>query len=308
LPIVYQAVNTVNGKRYIGATKFNLARRKRQHLSAAKTGVGGCPAFARALKKYGSSAFRWECIGEYADVASAFGAEKALIAATQPEYNIASGGDAYSARSLPLDWAHWNRKAVICTTTETTYESTVAAARALNISYSHIATLCKTGRATKSGLAFRYASGGTISSLPYASSEQLALAHKARLAGLRKSHAKISYAIMCKTDGREFKSICEAGRYYGIPFSSISSAIKREGTTHELSFRMVDPSQSKVPPIIKKKPFRRKVVCIDTGEAFNSLAEAGRHYGVSDSHICEVCTGRRVKTAKGLSFKYAEAA
>ena len=50
-------------------------------------------------------------------------------------------------------------------------------------------------------------------------------------------------------------------------------------------------------------PFSRKVICITTGEEFNSLSEASRKYGVNISNITACCKGRRKKTG-GLEWKY----
>lgn len=48
----------------------------------------------------------------------------------------------------------------------------------------------------------------------------------------------------------------------------------------------------------------KKVLCIDTGEIFNSISEAGRAIGLKrPTPIYLVCTGKRDRT-KGLQFKY----
>ena len=40
-------------------------------------------------------------------------------------------------------------------------------------------------------------------------------------------------------------------------------------------------------------PFSKKVVCINTGEIFNSVAEAGRKYNVIGGNISKCCKGKR---------------
>lgn len=47
----------------------------------------------------------------------------------------------------------------------------------------------------------------------------------------------------------------------------------------------------------------KKVMCINTGDVFRSITDAGRCYGVANSNISAVCKGKR-KRAKGLVFKY----
>lgn len=50
-------------------------------------------------------------------------------------------------------------------------------------------------------------------------------------------------------------------------------------------------------------PFSRKVICITTGEEFNSLAEASRKYNIGIPNITACCRGRRKRTG-GLEWKY----
>lgn len=45
------------------------------------------------------------------------------------------------------------------------------------------------------------------------------------------------------------------------------------------------------------------VQCIETGEIYQSIADAQQHFGVNRSHVGSVCAGRR-KTALGYSWKY----
>ena len=47
----------------------------------------------------------------------------------------------------------------------------------------------------------------------------------------------------------------------------------------------------------------RQVLCVETQEIFATITDAARAKGIRDSHICEVCTGRR-KTAGGLHWNY----
>ncbi len=50
---------------------------------------------------------------------------------------------------------------------------------------------------------------------------------------------------------------------------------------------------------------RKRVRCVETGEVFESMAEAAREVGVGPSKICNVCKGLR-KTAAGYSWQYVE--
>lgn len=50
---------------------------------------------------------------------------------------------------------------------------------------------------------------------------------------------------------------------------------------------------------------KRKVVCVDTGEVFDSITIAANAKGLNYRHISEVCTGK-LKTTGGLHWKYYE--
>lgn len=50
---------------------------------------------------------------------------------------------------------------------------------------------------------------------------------------------------------------------------------------------------------------RRKVICLDTGEIFNSIVDASNAYGSKGSHIGDVCKGKR-RTAFGKHWAFYE--
>lgn len=60
--IIYEAINKLNNKRYIGQTIHDLNKRKRQHLESSKRDVTISHHFYRALNKYGESNFEWKII------------------------------------------------------------------------------------------------------------------------------------------------------------------------------------------------------------------------------------------------------
>jgi group I intron endonuclease len=61
LGVIYEAVNTVNNKRYIGKTNIDMEFRKRNHI---KESLKPNPKtlFHRSLKKYGENSFCWNVI------------------------------------------------------------------------------------------------------------------------------------------------------------------------------------------------------------------------------------------------------
>jgi group I intron endonuclease len=63
MSIIYKITNNVNSKVYIGVTE-NFTKRKREHISAAKTSH---KVLYRAMRKYGIDAFSFEIIEETSD-------------------------------------------------------------------------------------------------------------------------------------------------------------------------------------------------------------------------------------------------
>ena len=60
---IYKITNLINGKIYIGQTRFNVQRRFHQHLYEAKKGELNFPLYS-AIRKYGEENFKIECIEE----------------------------------------------------------------------------------------------------------------------------------------------------------------------------------------------------------------------------------------------------
>lgn len=53
----------------------------------------------------------------------------------------------------------------------------------------------------------------------------------------------------------------------------------------------------------------RAVICIETGEQFNSITEAAKYFGIHPSTICQSCNFKKSGIAtseNGLRFKYVE--
>lgn len=91
MPVVYQALNTVNGHRYIGVTKDAVSRRRARHYSFARLGHTTMP-FYFAIRKYGESAFVWSILEEFETYEDALAGEIRWIAQERPDYNVTRGG------------------------------------------------------------------------------------------------------------------------------------------------------------------------------------------------------------------------
>ena len=88
---VYQALNSVNGKRYVGVSTRGVAHRRTSHFLSARK--GSRVRFHCAIRKYGESAFQFTVLTQYATLADAHAEERRLIALLKPEYNMTAGGE-----------------------------------------------------------------------------------------------------------------------------------------------------------------------------------------------------------------------
>lgn len=95
--VIYKLTNTVNGSFYIGQTKMALAQRWARHCSDARGGAGW--VLARAMRKYGITAFTREVLESCADKQALDAAEVRWIHQLRPRYNICGGGGSPGSHS-----------------------------------------------------------------------------------------------------------------------------------------------------------------------------------------------------------------
>lgn len=163
---VYQHINQINGKRYIGITGTSAAHRWGQ-------GYKGCRRFYNAINKYGWNAFSHEVIKEGLTKEEAEALEIKLIAEYQTQdpkygYNIMEGGHAPSLaeetkqKISNANKGHGDRgggvpkRKVICVETQEVFPSCSAAARWCNSNSSHICYCCKGKHKTAKGYHWEY--------------------------------------------------------------------------------------------------------------------------------------------------------
>lgn len=94
--IIYQALNSVNGKSYIGQTWRDLNARILEHTFWAMKEERGCPLFYSAIRKYGPKVFEWKILSRAGTQGRLDSLEKGWIeklGSQQPGgYNLAVGG------------------------------------------------------------------------------------------------------------------------------------------------------------------------------------------------------------------------
>ncbi len=89
--ILYEAINSTNGKRYIGITQRGMKVRRQRHIWTAHSGYGS--VFGAAIRKYGADSFEFKVLAICPDFEYAKLIEIAAIQKFSPEYNVTSGGD-----------------------------------------------------------------------------------------------------------------------------------------------------------------------------------------------------------------------
>ncbi len=92
--LIYQVVNKISGKSYIGQTKFDLKKRIKGHKDKS---IKSNTYFPNAIKKYGIKSFEWKTI-RYCNSKQELNMwEKYYIKKLQTKYpngyNLSSGGD-----------------------------------------------------------------------------------------------------------------------------------------------------------------------------------------------------------------------
>lgn len=102
--LIYRAVNTVNGKSYIGKTEKTLEVRRDLHIATAKQ--QGQFAFHRAINKYGIDAFEWHVLETCDSLEKLNYKEKNYIKLYESfgtkGYNMTAGGGKDSAAGILL--------------------------------------------------------------------------------------------------------------------------------------------------------------------------------------------------------------
>lgn len=315
MPVVYMATNVVNGKRYIGATKHTLEKRKAKHLEAAFGRERQCPRFYNALRKYGADNFSWVVLTTLGTAQEAYACEISLIAELTPEYNLTCGGE---GRLGPTPG-----RSVICLEDGHIFDSGKNAAKHYSVDSSVLLKCCKmlNRHCTIGGLHFSYYSDELLSKtardnlileIDLAKNQRKRKHAKPRNALIGTKYAngrsaaaalKNSKAVRCITTGKIFQSGSAAAAYYSLSVQAIYKVCLKKRSNLKvggLAFEYINESSL-------KPRSTRPVRCVTTGKAFPSIASAAAFYNLSSGPIQRVCAKEsHRKTAGGLVFEYAD--
>lgn len=117
-----------------------------------------------------------------------------------------------------------------------------------------------------------------------------------------------SKKVQCIETGDVFGSAAEANRWANTTkVQMVCRGERRHAGVHPetgqlLSWKYV-PQDTKVTIIChesqyERKQYVKKIICINTGEVFDSASEAGRFYNITPCNILRVCHGQRQSAGK----------
>lgn len=206
--VVYQAVNRINGKRYVGVTSRSLKQRIGEHHYEARCGRGRCIRFHRAIAKYGASAFCFSTLAVLPDFESACDLERRVIAAWAPEYNIGTGGDGNPGK----------RSAEFCA--KQSANSHRRGKPGTFLGRSHTAEARAEMSAARKGR------------------EMLPAHAKALRTGMLGAAARRRKPVICITTGQRFASALDACQHFGWKPTVVANAIsKQKGNARGFAFK-----------------------------------------------------------------------
>lgn len=268
---VYKHTNRITGKSYIGITN-DIKTRWAGSGCRYKT-YGG--VFGNAIDKYGWDNFTHEILADNLTHEDACLLEKHYIALFQTNicrygnsfgYNMTDGGD-----GLP-SYCH----------TESTKQLISE-----RLADPNSDTLARMSEASLGRQGF--------------SGQNLSKEHKEKLKkGLTIANSRRGKPVFCETNCKAYKSISDAARELDVSMSSIRSVCRGErDSACGYRFRFMDRDEAAQFNIFVYP----RVMCIDTGEIFESAKEAAKHIGVPMSYITHCCDGKQTST-RGLKWQY----
>lgn len=278
---IYKHTNKINGKVYIGQTKFSKDANLRW-----KDGDGYSPLypFGRAIEKYGWDNFDHEIIeSNLATVEEANEREIYWI-----EYYHSYTGDpkcnGYNATKGGDNRDHLGKK--VCQLNKDTYEivkkweSISEAAAAVKADHRSIQRACIGEYRIVSNYCWCYEDDYSLDWT------------------LRVDNDKI--VVICEETQQEYISINEASRQTGITPSGISKCCRKLQETaggFHWKYKYIEVSEP-LTPQMRITEVCRPIVCYEDGMEFPSSAEAARHYNLDASAITKCCKGKLMTTGE----------
>ncbi len=276
--IIYKITNKINGKIYIGQTTRSLQHRWRKHCES----TSGCTALSSAIKKYDKENFTVEQIDVATTREELDQKESYWIAyydSMSPNgYNLTGGGD------RPCEVS----------------EETRMKRRIANLGKKMSEEACKKMSLAKKGTKL---SEERKNKLRECSRKWWSIPeNRARMCEINKANMT--------PERREAISKFHKGRKRSpetVEKLRLANTGKKCSEETKAKLRAFNLGKKLSPEIAEKigKGHWKRVICIETGEVFCSVTEAGNRYKVGGCHISSVCRGKR-KTAGGFTWRYVD--
>lgn len=101
-----------------------------------------------------------------------------------------------------------------------------------------------------------------------------------------------------KEESYSYVELIEQGEYFDVSPEDLIFLTRAEHRKIDSACKRISEAQ------INRKDQSKKVLCVETGEVFESLGDAERKTGVHNQSISQVCRGKR-KTAGRFHWRYA---
>lgn len=315
LVCIYKITNKITGDFYIGQT-IDFHERQLQHKREPQ------PKMREDVEKYGWDAFKFEIVEECSrEVLN--DRENYYITKLNPAYNtikihnwthtpetcqkisLANMGHTHTIEScelmsekrlgVTLSDEHKEKcrqkslgnksrsKAVVCVETGKVYPNMKIAAADIRIDPSAISGVIRGSNITAGGYHWRYAD------------EDANTGSKKR-----------NVAVICLDTGEYFPTLEAAAKKFGINLSTVSKIVRGKCKSSLHFKRAEEPTHNEIRGEDERKNhLPDAVICVETGERFESIRQAAKITGVAATSISRVLKGTLV-TAGGFHWKYAE--
>lgn len=277
--VIYIIIHRPTGFCYVGQTSHKLKKRIVQHLRGKKQFVD------KIIRIEGRDKFEVGVLDVCTSLAQLREREHHWIVYFNCKcphgFNMTDGGEDNGKNN-------GRNKPVICLDTGEKFNSVIDAAEHFNICPSGISGVCHGRKKTVGSLRFAFADSKIDVGEPF----------------LIKSNGK-PRRVICIDTGEIFESIVSAAKKLNINRRTIGDVCSgKKGRACGLKFAFADI------PIEERKVFsyknRRRIFCLNSGEVFDSLADAARKTGINRTSIRNVCIGK-IKSTHGLRFAFADA-
>ena len=177
---------------------------------------------------------------------------------------------------------------IICLDTGEEFPSIAQASRTYGVSSTVVCNCVKGKTNTASGLHWKY------------KDEEY---HKSKRNEGMKNHPSLSHPVVCKETGERYESIGEAARQMGVCKTNIWRCAKGDAiSVHGLHWGFVIDGKDVFPK--REDRNRKKIMCLETGERFDSITEAGKLIPECQSIQSFGSSVRRGHKYKGKTYVY----